>query len=52
MPCRVNISLHNTTIEAPLTLRLIPQTIPEHVAGNGPLPTAVLSGANASRKEM
>ena len=52
MPCRVNISLHNTTIEAPLTLRLIPQTIPEYVADNGPPPTAVLRGANASRKKM
>ena len=52
MPCHVNISLNNTTIEAPLTLRLIPRTIPEYVADNGSLPTAHLKGANASRKNM
>ena len=52
MPCRVNISLHSTTIEAPLTLQLTPQTIPDYVADNGPLPTVHLRGANASRKNM
>jgi len=52
MPCRVNISLHNTTIKAPLTLRLLPQTIHEYVAVNGSLPTVHLRGANASRKNM
>ena len=50
MPCRVNIGLYNTTVEAPLTLRLIPRTIPENFAANGPPPTAVLRRANASRK--
>jgi len=52
MPCRVNIGLYNTTIEAQLTLRLIPRTIPENFAVNGPLLTAVLRGANASRKNV
>ena len=52
MPCRVIVSLHNTTIEAPLILQLIPRTIPENVVANGPPPTATLGGANASRKNM
>ena len=52
MPCRVNIGLYNTTIEAPLTLRLIPRTIPENFAVNGPPLTSVLRGANASRKNV
>jgi len=52
MPCRVNISLYNTTIEAPLTLRLTPQTISDYIDVNGSLPTMHLRGANASRKNM
>ena len=51
-PCRVVVSLQDITIEAPLTFRLIPQTIPENVNANGPLPTATLVRANASSKDM
>jgi len=51
-PCRVGVSLQDITIEAPLTFRLIPRTIPENVNANGPLPTATLIRANASSKDM
>ena len=51
-PCRVVVHLQNTTTEAPLTLRLFPQTTSENVAASGPLPTSTLSGANASSKTM
>ena len=51
-PCRVGVSLQDITIEAPLTFRLIPQTIPENVNANGPLPTATLIRANASSKDL
>jgi len=52
LPCRVVVHLQNATTEAPLTLRLIPQTIPENVAASGQLPTSTLRGANASSKTM
>ena len=48
----MNVSLQDTTIEAPLILRLIPQTFPDNVDVNGPPPTAILRGANASSKNM
>ena len=51
-PCRVIVSLQDITIETPLTVRLIPRTIPENINANGPLPTATLIGVNASSKDM
>ena len=51
-PCRVVVSLQDITIEAPLTFRLIPRTIPENVNANGPLPTSTLIRANASSKDL
>ena len=46
------VRLQNTTIEAPLTLRLIPQAIPEDVAASSSLLTSTLRGTNASSKTM
>ena len=52
MPCTVTIRLQSTTIETPLTFRIVPQTIAENLAANGPPPTAILRGANASSENM
>ena len=54
-PCTVTIRLQDTTIEADLTLHVIPRTFPENIAANGPRPptcTEVSKGANASSKNM
>ena len=52
MPCSVRVRLQNATIEAPLTFRLIPQTVSENFNTRGPAPTATLRGANASSKDL
>ena len=49
-PCRVFVRLHDITLETNLTLRIIPQTIPEYDDANGSLPTPTPTGANASSK--
>ena len=51
MPCTVTITLQST-IETPLTFRLIPRTIFENIDADGPPPTATLTRANASSKNM
>ena len=47
MPCTVTITLQST-IETPLTFRLIPRTIFENIDADGPPLTVTLTRANAS----
>ena len=52
LPCTVRVRLQDTIIESNLTFQVIPRTVPDNVDANGPLPTAIPIGANASRKSM